>query len=209
MSVTLKRPSVLLGRLRKRALERKFPCDLTVDDIQTLVVPEFCPVLGVKLDNTRWSGPSFDRIVPELGYVRGNVRIISMRANSLRSNASVAELRLILEDAVALETHSAHDMIPGEPYQRPIRTPEEQARLAKSRYYRANRIRNAATRVHAAQVRAEQEAEEAKKEKKRKKRKAPVSTSRRRGYTRGYKKMLVLDVDSHWEWHNIPVILKG
>jgi hypothetical protein len=35
---------------------------------------------------------SLDRIVPELGYVKGNIAVISNRANSLKSNATLEEL---------------------------------------------------------------------------------------------------------------------
>ena len=39
--------------------------------------------------------PSIDRIIPELGYVRGNIRTISLRANILRSNATFEEIALL------------------------------------------------------------------------------------------------------------------
>lgn len=42
--------------------------------------------------------PSVDRIIPELGYTKGNVRVISNRANLLKNNASIEEIELVLED---------------------------------------------------------------------------------------------------------------
>ena len=45
--------------------------------------------------------PSLDRIVPELGYVKGNIRVISNRANHLKSDATLEEHRKILLDAEA------------------------------------------------------------------------------------------------------------
>lgn len=39
------------------------------------------------------NSPSLDRIRNELGYVRGNVIVISNRANRLKSDASIEELR--------------------------------------------------------------------------------------------------------------------
>ena len=45
------------------------------------------------------SSPSLDRIIPSLGYVKGNIRVISFRANTLKNNATLSELELILEDA--------------------------------------------------------------------------------------------------------------
>jgi hypothetical protein len=42
--------------------------------------------------------PSLDRIDPSKGYVKGNVRVISARANLLKNDATVGELTLVLED---------------------------------------------------------------------------------------------------------------
>jgi hypothetical protein len=52
------------------------------------------------------SSPSIDRIRPELGYVPGNVRVISMRANQIKSNASADELWFVYLDANNLEAHT-------------------------------------------------------------------------------------------------------
>jgi hypothetical protein len=77
---------------------------LTRDDI---VIPEFCPVLGMKLTwgigrraSANRDSPSVDRIVGELGYVSGNVCIISNRANHLKNNATPDELLRITDYAV-------------------------------------------------------------------------------------------------------------
>lgn len=58
-------------------------------------MPEICPVLGIpirygsgNMDHT----PTLDRINPKLGYVPGNVIIVSMRANRIRNDATVDEL---------------------------------------------------------------------------------------------------------------------
>jgi hypothetical protein len=41
----------------------------------------------------RGKSPSLDRIVPEKGYVEGNIAIISQRANTLKQDASLDDLR--------------------------------------------------------------------------------------------------------------------
>jgi hypothetical protein len=38
------------------------------------------------------NSPSLDRIVPEVGYIDGNVRVISDRANRLKSNRTLVQL---------------------------------------------------------------------------------------------------------------------
>lgn len=90
----------LWNHARQRAAAAGIPFDLTVEDI---VIPEVCPVFGVKLEwgvgvrgwRNLWA-PSLDKIKPELGYVRGNVMIISNRANHLKSNGSIAEFEAVL-----------------------------------------------------------------------------------------------------------------
>jgi len=86
---------------KKRAATAGLPFDLTEEDI---IFPEVCPALGIpvaleqidgprrRTDNT----PSLDRIIPELGYVKGNVAMISWRANRLKSDAKLFELEKLL-----------------------------------------------------------------------------------------------------------------
>lgn len=63
-------------------------------------MPTHCPVLGIKLEYSTTgrptdASPSIDRIIPERGYVPGNVIVVSMRANRLKSNATMNELEQI------------------------------------------------------------------------------------------------------------------
>jgi hypothetical protein len=71
---------------------------LSVNDI---VVPEFCPVLGIKLEfgdeSGRWCSPSIDRINPKGGYTKDNIQIISHRANSIKSDGTPEEVMLVAE----------------------------------------------------------------------------------------------------------------
>lgn len=84
----------LCARAKVRAAIRGIPFALTAADI---AVSDACPVFGTPLvfggANGRDNSPSLDRIDPALGYVPGNVRVISYRANRIRSDASLAELR--------------------------------------------------------------------------------------------------------------------
>ncbi|SKB50487.1 hypothetical protein SAMN05660880_01353 [Luteibacter sp. 22Crub2.1] len=62
------------------------------------MIPLHCPVLGLPLYRNSGgaaqgpNSPSLDRIDPALGYVQGNVKVISSRANAIKSNASPEEL---------------------------------------------------------------------------------------------------------------------
>lgn len=70
-------------------------------DFGVLDWPTHCPILGIELDyfaeKANEGSLSFDRINPKLGYVNGNVQIISWRANRLKNDGTAAELRAIAD----------------------------------------------------------------------------------------------------------------
>lgn len=83
--------------VKDRARRRSIPFDLTPDDI---VIPERCPVLGLVLSpnvgHAAPNSPSLDRIDPSKGYVRGNVQVISQRANALKRDATADEIQMVI-----------------------------------------------------------------------------------------------------------------
>lgn len=87
----------LVTRAKGRAKKKGLMFDLSPNDI---VLNERCPIMGVELDYAasirQENSPSLDRIVPEKGYVKGNVVVISQRANRLKNDASVEEIERIL-----------------------------------------------------------------------------------------------------------------
>lgn len=68
-------------------------------DWSDFMIPEVCPLLGIPIYFSSKSfspnNPSIDRIDSTKGYVRGNVWIISWRANMIKNNASIEELELL------------------------------------------------------------------------------------------------------------------
>lgn len=95
-------PKILLRAAGQRAKKHGYLFDIEESDV---VIPEFCPVLGIRL--VKHTGgrpghfpdsPSLDRVVPEKGYTKGNVRVISARANFIKHNASLQELERVVED---------------------------------------------------------------------------------------------------------------
>jgi hypothetical protein len=82
---------------KTRAIRKGVPFTIMLADVPH--IPDLCPVLGIPLvisnDYAQFNSPSFDRVVPILGYVPGNVMWISNRANSVKSDATPAELMRI------------------------------------------------------------------------------------------------------------------
>lgn len=85
-------------RAHDRANLKEVPCTITWKDLEYV---EYCPLLEIKLNwgiTTNEGGrnidtPSLDRINPDLGYIPGNVRIISNLANMMKSSATLGQLK--------------------------------------------------------------------------------------------------------------------
>ena len=81
---------------RSRAKKNGIVFDITKEDV---TIPKRCPLLGLTLKvgngKIHRASPSLDRLFPELGYVKGNVRVISYKANSIKQDATAKELKRI------------------------------------------------------------------------------------------------------------------
>lgn len=93
--------AVLYRAAKNRAKTRGIEFDIDQSDV---FVPDVCPVLGIKISigGDRMNSPSLDRIDNNKGYIKGNVCVISFRANALKSDGSLDEIRAI---ANYLESH--------------------------------------------------------------------------------------------------------
>ncbi len=97
-AVKLKYPEKLLHRYAKlRAKKKNIPFDIEISDI---IIPTHCPILGIPLAFSRKAlgsgSPTLDRIIPILGYTKGNIQVLSWKANKLKSNGTIDELELIV-----------------------------------------------------------------------------------------------------------------
>ena len=90
--------TVMLATARTRAKRDKVPFSLQKEDI---IIPEFCPVLGIPLKvgdrKSHDNAPSLDRKIPNLGYTKDNVVVISYRANRIKNDATPEELQKVLQ----------------------------------------------------------------------------------------------------------------
>lgn len=97
----IKRPSIeyrMWQQAQYRARDQGLPFTIEVSDIK---VPDVCPILGIPLLSTEKGGthltaPSLDRLSPEKGYTKENTRVISNRANRLKSDHTVETLEATL-----------------------------------------------------------------------------------------------------------------
>tara|TARA_Y100001968_G_C19339060_1_gene708468 strand:+ start:590 stop:1129 length:540 start_codon:yes stop_codon:yes gene_type:complete len=88
----------LLMKAKERARKCKVPLEIDHNDI---IIPRKCPILGINLTRSKQqqtdSSATIDRIDPKVGYVKGNIWVISQRANRIKNDASLEELQLLLK----------------------------------------------------------------------------------------------------------------
>ena len=82
-----------------RARRKELPFTITIHDI---IIPEFCPMLGIPiiraLEKLNDNSPTLDRREGHKGYVKGNIRVISYKANRAKSNLTLDEMRLMVQN---------------------------------------------------------------------------------------------------------------
>jgi hypothetical protein len=82
-----------------RTRARKFNVDFSIEE-QDIIIPEYCPILNLKL--TKGNGylsnaMSLDRVDNNKGYIKGNVRVISRKANLMKSCLTIELLETMIK----------------------------------------------------------------------------------------------------------------
>ena len=88
---------ILYLSAQNRAKKRQTECTITEQDI---TIPKNCPCFNKPLEKKFKAGkrgaspyaPSLDRIDNKKGYIKGNVQVISYKANTMKGNATPEEL---------------------------------------------------------------------------------------------------------------------
>ena len=93
---SLKFEKTLWQSAKNRAgrLGREF--DISIEDI---FIPEVCPVLKqpiLLIRNSPWA-PSIDRVDSSRGYTKDNILVMSKRANTLKNNGSLSEMKMVVD----------------------------------------------------------------------------------------------------------------
>lgn len=97
-----KRIRKMLISAKCRAKKRDIPFNIADDDVKW---NDICPVLNIPIRLARSKGAggddnsaALDRIENLLGYVKGNIRVISNRANIIKRDMTREEARLVYKN---------------------------------------------------------------------------------------------------------------
>jgi len=105
--VTSKDLTVLFRQLKNSAIKRGIEFNLDLSDLNEISFPITCPILGMPLHFNRGkvedNSYSVDRMDSTQGYTIDNIIIVSYRANRLKSDATLKELKNITEFYSLLE----------------------------------------------------------------------------------------------------------
>lgn len=91
---------------KRKSLQKQkgIPYDIDADYLISIFPKDNkCPVLGIEFQFSRGrqgpqdSSPTVDRLSPKGGYTKDNIAIISQRANRLKNDATLAEVKLIFD----------------------------------------------------------------------------------------------------------------
>lgn len=86
---------------KKRAAERGLEFNIEESDI---IIPEICPILEVPFQfgtrNNYDYSPSLDRIDNTKGYIKGNIQVISKKANTMKNSATLEELQMFCKNVL-------------------------------------------------------------------------------------------------------------
>ena len=90
-----------LAKIKIRAAKKNIPINIDVDYLFEIFPLENmrCPILDTEMDfgGDSINSPSVDRLLPELGYIKGNVVWVSKLANIVKRELTVYQLRRIAD----------------------------------------------------------------------------------------------------------------
>lgn len=92
----------ILRSAKQRAVKKGLEFNIDISDIE---LPELCPLLQIPMEmawgKAKDNSYSLDRIDSSKGYIKGNVWVISRRANVIKNDASLDELKTLVRNLEA------------------------------------------------------------------------------------------------------------
>lgn len=95
-----------INQCKSRAAKEELPFDLDLEYVKSIYT-DVCPYLGIKMKLVATSGNSMDaisidKIIPALGYVKGNIQIISYKANVMKQDVDLNTLRTFAKSVLRI-----------------------------------------------------------------------------------------------------------
>jgi hypothetical protein len=94
----------LLNATRQTARRKGMACDLTLEDVQAMLLPGRCMRTGVTFNPGFQSGgsqnpyaPSIDRVSSKMGYTRDNVQMVCWAYNRLKGDLTDEMCQLLIK----------------------------------------------------------------------------------------------------------------
>ncbi len=88
---------IMYSSAKARAKKRGLEFSISLEDI---ILPIVCPILQIILvvntGKVKDDSPTLDRVDNRLGYIKGNVRVISYKANRLKNSLTEQDLKRML-----------------------------------------------------------------------------------------------------------------
>lgn len=86
---------------KQRSKKSNIIFDIVQKDVNDIYpIDGKCPILGITLvinvGKTKDNSPSLDRIIPDKGYIKENIVVISHKANRIKNNATLDELKKLV-----------------------------------------------------------------------------------------------------------------
>lgn len=100
---TDRRKGYMIRNVKYSAKRRGIDFNLNYTDLE---LPAYCPLLGIKLNyTTRYQDcdhATIDRIDNNLGYIKGNIIVLSRLANNMKNQASFKEIKTFSKNILKL-----------------------------------------------------------------------------------------------------------
>jgi hypothetical protein len=94
---------IMFQSARSRSKSNNIEFNLDISDV---VIPDKCPILEIPFcltngDYRKDDSPTLDRIDPKKGYTKGNVRVISYKANVMKNDATLDTMKTFCKNILS------------------------------------------------------------------------------------------------------------
>ena len=88
------------GAIKRAKEEGNNPNEITLEYIESLATTTHCPIFGIPLQYGRGdqcdNSATIDAIIHSKGHIKGNLQIISKKANTIKNNSTTEEMEMLV-----------------------------------------------------------------------------------------------------------------